>query len=93
MTDQTYITALEIATEHALKNSEQFGCFMCNVHVNREPSEFFGMISVPELQSTMFSARATPDQICAAVKDLRKRYLADCDQDILQDAGKYMEQD
>jgi hypothetical protein len=57
----------------------------------REASAFFGPISTDELAQVLLNDCAKPEQIVAAARELRSRYLADMRGTVERIAGEYME--
>jgi hypothetical protein len=71
-------TLREIAVEEHTNDVEEFAGWLESVSEDREPCAWFGPISTPDLiRQIVLNPRATDEQIAAAGRELRRRYLTD----------------
>ena len=70
--------SIESAEQDVAAMADEIADYLCgNCTVEREPSEYFGPISNAELLQVAFKLESKPEQIVAAMRILRRRYLDD----------------
>ena len=85
-----YIESLvswEMACEEFRSNTERFGSWMESVGVGREPAVWFAAsMSVSELLAYAMNSRNPDIGIAEAMKEIDRRYIADCSAEIAERA-------
>lgn len=70
--------AIESAEQDVAAMVDEIADYLCgNCTGEREPSDYFGPISNAELLQVAFKLDSKPEQIVAAMRILRRRYLTD----------------
>lgn len=69
--------ALRYAEESACKELGLYSAWLESASTKRQMSDYFGEISVEELVAVSLNELAPDAQIAAAMRELRKRFLAD----------------
>jgi hypothetical protein len=76
-----------MARDEFRANTERFGSWMESVGIRREPAVWFGAsMSVAELLAYAMNSRNPDIGIAEAMKELDRRYIADCSAEIAQRA-------
>jgi hypothetical protein len=71
-------SALLLGQEKLCQDVDLFGDFLAGSLGEREPSAYFGPISTPDLvRQILLNANANNEQIAAAARELRLRFVAD----------------
>jgi hypothetical protein len=83
-------TAMEIGEEQVCEDIHAFGDFLGLREGERKWSDYFGEISDWGLQRVILNAASTGEQIAAAAREIRSRYLAEKDERVRELAAKAM---
>lgn len=77
----------EMARDEFRANTERFGSWMESVGVRREPAVWFAdSMSVAELLAYAMNSRNPDIGVAEAMKEIDRRYIADCSDEIAERA-------
>jgi hypothetical protein len=85
-------SAIECAQRHICEQADRFSDWLYTEHGEpRQSSDYFVSMSTDELVAMLLNTDAKPEQIVAAARELRARYVADLRGTVERIAGEYME--
>lgn len=77
----------EMACDEFLADTERLGSWLQSVSAVRRPAVWFNtMMTVSELMAVMLDFKSTLEQCAEAAKEIKRRYIADCSEEIAERA-------